>query len=74
VKKIVDTVDEDGTEMIEFEEFLSIVRGVPGGKGQDEDEEPDDATKIHHFFKDLTNGKMKVAGNENIPFSLFITL
>lgn len=76
VKTIVDTVDTDLTEKIEFEEFLSIVKGGPDAK-KDEDAKPEDLSetaKIHHFFKDLTQGKMKIPGNENIPFSLFITL
>ena len=34
----------------------------------------DDGTgAIYHFFKDLVNGKMKIDGNEHIPFSLFIS-
>jgi hypothetical protein len=29
--------------------------------------------KIKQFFKDLTGGKMKMNGNENVPFSLYIS-
>jgi hypothetical protein len=35
VKKIVDTVDTDLTEKIEFEEFLSIVKGDASSKQED---------------------------------------
>lgn len=69
MQRIVETVDDDGSEMIEFEEFLKIIKG-----GNSSDGGKDDGTgAIYHFFKDLTGGKMKINGNENIPFSLFIS-
>lgn len=70
VQKIVETVDEDGSEQIEFEEFLGIIKGGKKNKAGGKD---DGSGAIYHFFKDLTNGKMKIDGNENIPFSLFIS-
>lgn len=59
--------------MIEFAEFLTIIKG--GSKSKEHhDNGSDNATgAIYQFFKDLTSGKMKVEGNENIPFSLFIS-
>jgi len=66
--------------MIEFAEFLTIIKGGSKSKEQDSTagaggkEDQNNATgAIYQFFKDLTSGKMKVEGNENIPFSLFIS-
>ena len=63
-------VDDDGSEMIEFQEFLSIIKG---GSNAKEGAKDDGTGAIYNFFKDLTSGKMKIDGNENIPFSLFIS-
>jgi centrin-1 len=64
-------VDDDGSEMIEFQEFLSIIKG---GSNAAKDGAKDDGTgAIYQFFKDLTSGTMQIDGNENIPFSLFIS-
>ena len=58
--------------MLEFEEFLGIIKG--GKEGGGGESTSDDGTgAIYNFFKDLTGGKMKIDGNEHIPFSLFIT-
>lgn len=56
--------------MLEFEEFLGIIKG---GSNAKEGAKDDGTGAIYHFFKDLTSGKMKIEGNEHIPFSLFIT-
>jgi hypothetical protein len=65
-------VDDDGSQMIEFAEFLSIIKGSniskEGGGAAD-----DGSGAIFKFFKDLTNGSMKIDNHENIPFSLFIS-
>lgn len=53
VKKLVDCVDEDGSGMIEFGEFLDIVRNASGDAK---------ARVITNFFKDLTNGKYQTGG------------
>lgn len=76
VQSIVQSVDDDGSEQIEFTEFLKIIKG--GSKSAKErsvpkQEREDNNGAIHQFFKDLTSGKMQVKGNENVPFSLFIT-
>ena len=63
-------VDDDGSEMIEFQEFLGIIKG---GSNAKEGAKDDGTGAIYHFFKDLTGGKMKIDGNEHIPFSLFIS-
>lgn len=69
-------MDDDGSEQIEFTEFLKIIKG--GSKSTKQlavakKEREDNNGAIHQFFKDLTSGKMQVKGNENVPFSLFIT-
>ena len=46
---------------------------IKGGKKNKAGGKDDGSGAIYHFFKDLTNGKMKIDGNENIPFSLFIS-
>jgi len=48
VQKLVDLVDEDGSGMIEFGEFLDIVLNKSGDVK---------AQVITEFFKNLTNGK-----------------
>ena len=80
VKEIVQSVDDDGSEMIEFAEFLGILKG---GSAQKEGEIKDDGTgAIYQFFKDLTTGSMSVDRKNprtkeiekvDIPFSLFIS-
>lgn len=61
-------VDDDGSEMIEFAEFLSIIKG--GATNAKEGAKDDGTGAIYQFFKDLTSGQMY---NEYIPFSLFIS-
>ena len=63
-------VDDDGSEMIEFQEFLSIIKG---GSNAKEGAKDDGTGAIYQFFKDLTSGDMQIEGNENIPFSIFIS-
>ena len=63
-------VDDDGSEMIEFAEFLAIIKG---GSNSKEGQKDDGTGAIYQFFKDLTSGNMQIDGNENIPFSLFIS-
>ena len=63
-------VDEDGSGQIEFPEFLQIIKG---GSNAKEGATDDGTGAIFQFFKDLTSGRMNIDGNENIPFSLFIS-
>ena len=53
VQNLVDLVDEDGSGMIEFNEFLDIIQN----KGNDSK-----ASIITNFFQDLTSGKFKTEG------------
>lgn len=59
-------VDEDGSEKIEFGEFLTIIKGGSGQQQQD-------TGAIYNFFKKLTAGDFKLENNENAPFQLFIS-
>lgn len=49
VQKMIELVDEDGSGMIEFNEFLSIVKDSGENK---------DTKCICDFFKDLSQGKL----------------
>ena len=53
VDKIVMDVDDDGSGMLEFPEFLGIIKG--GSNGND-DGADDGSGAIYQFFKDLTGG------------------
>ena len=50
--------------MIEFAEFLSIIKGGSKSKdkhdGSGKDDQNNATGAIYQFFKDLTSGKMKV--------------
>ena len=63
-------VDDDGSGVLEFGEFLNIIKGGSNAKESTKD---DGTGAIYKFFKDLTTGNMKIEGNENIPFSLLIS-
>ena len=53
VQRLVDLVDEDGSGMIEFGEFLDIILNKTG------DEK---TSAITNFFKNLTQGKYNTGG------------
>ena len=57
--------------MIEFPEFLGILK--KGNNSKEESNAEDLTGPIYNFFTDLTSGKMKIDGKDNIPFSLFIS-
>ncbi len=60
VENMVAKVDEDGSNMIEFGEFLAIIK-MSGGDEQ--------TMQITKFFKDLNAG---VYGTREISFNLFV--
>ena len=60
VQEMVDAVDEDGSGMIEFPEFLSIIKNSDGSEKMG---------KINKFFKDMTSGQL--AGND-LSFNLLV--
>jgi Ca2+-binding EF-hand superfamily protein len=53
-------VDEDGSGLIEFDEFLGIIKKADKDEGTRE---------ITSFFKKLTSGEI---GSKDISFSLFV--
>jgi len=66
-------VDEDGSEKIEFGEFLSIIKGGSGAQSGSGAQKKDGGKQvetgaIYNFFKDLTSGGFKLENNENAPF------
>ena len=64
-------VDEDGSEMIEFDEFLQIIKG---GSAANKGPGCDSGTgAIYNFFKNLTTGKLQHNDEQELPFSLFIS-
>ena len=60
VEKMIEAVDDDGSQMIEFPEFLGII------KNSDGDEK---TAKITKFFKDMTTGKL---AGEDLSFNLLV--
>jgi len=57
--------------MIEFEEFISIIKG--GSAAAKDTKVKDNGTgAIYNFFKQLTSKKF-IKKNENMPFKLFIS-
>ncbi len=56
---MIETVDEDGSGMIEFNEFLSIIKNSSD----------DRISKINKFFKDMANGHL--AGTD-VSFNLLV--
>ena len=67
-------IDDDGSEMIEFPEFLGIIKmGGSKSKSSKNEGENDGLGAINQFFKDLTTDKMQIGENKNMPFGLFIS-
>ncbi len=60
VQEMIDHVDSDKSGQIEFEEFLSIIKGSNAS---------DKTAKINKFFKDMTTGKL---ASEGISFNMFV--
>lgn len=58
VQAMIDAVDEDGSGLIEFEEFLDIIQNTDTGET---------SAKINKFFKDMSNGEL---GDERLSFSV----
>lgn len=85
VKELVEMVDEDASELIEFEEFLQIIKGGKAtDEGSSQSKEQGQMFKMYKFFKDFTDGTLlsffnKFKGklvdkrNPNEPFSLFVS-
>ncbi len=60
VLEMIAAVDEDGSNMIEFDEFLTIIKGSNAN---------DKTAKINKFFKDMTTGKLS---QQDISFNMFV--
>ena len=57
---MIDAVDDDKSGMIEFPEFLKIIKGSNA---------TDKTAKINKFFKDMTTGKLT---SDGISFNMFV--
>lgn len=57
---MIDSVDDDGSGMIEFPEFLGIIKNSDGNSKTE---------KINQFFKDMTSGKL---AGEGLSFNLLV--
>ncbi|KAL4431867.1 hypothetical protein ABPG74_012679 [Tetrahymena malaccensis] len=70
VKKIMDQVDKDHSNEIEFQEFLDIIKAKEKGNGRSQKN-----TAIINFFKDMINGQLGDGDiqTKNLPFQLIIS-
>ena len=59
VQHIVQMVDEDGSKMIEFDEFLDIIKNGSRTNNRDSGQSVPGTTAIFDFFKKLTTGKLQ---------------
>lgn len=57
---MIDSVDEDGSGMIEFPEFLSIIKNSDGSEK---------TAKINKFFKDMTGGQL---ASSDLSFNMLV--
>ena len=57
---MIDLVDEDGSGMIEFTEFLGIIKNSDGSEK---------TAKINKFFKDMTSGQFS---KNDLSFNLLV--
>lgn len=57
---MIDLVDEDGSGMIEFTEFLDIIKNSDGSEK---------TAKINKFFKDMTSGQLR---QNDLSFNLLV--
>lgn len=79
VQKLVAEVDSDGSEMIEFDEFLDIIKSgrqsaKSGETVAEKSKEDQDKGAIFEFFERFSQGGyMKEAGHPEMPFSLVVT-
>lgn len=58
---MIDEVDEDGSGMIEFDEFLLIIKNS--------DKNNSKTAKINKFFKDMSNN---VLGSKDLSFNIIV--
>lgn len=58
---MIKLVDDDGSGMIEFQEFLGIIKNADANEK---------TAQINQFFKDMTSGKL--SGGEDLSFNLLV--
>ncbi len=63
VMDLINKVDNDNSGIIEFEEFLNVLKNAKDGQGEN---------TLIKFFKDLTNGKI-FDNFEDLPFQLLLS-
>jgi len=61
VQQMVKAVDTDGSNKIEFDEFLAIIKNSGGDEKK---------AKIYRFFKDVTSGEMSKVSK--VSFMAFV--
>ena len=64
IQEMIDEVDEDASGMIEFDEFLLIIKNSDkAGKANEK------TAKINKFFKDVSNN---VLGSKELSFNIIV--
>jgi Ca2+-binding EF-hand superfamily protein len=58
---MMDEVDEDGSGMIEFDEFLLIIKNTENSNSK--------SAKINKFFKDMSNNLL---GSKDLSFNVIV--
>ncbi|KRX08978.1 hypothetical protein PPERSA_08181 [Pseudocohnilembus persalinus] len=70
VQALIDSVDDDKSGQIEFNEFLQIMSGRLGKKG---DKSENEKKLIFEFFKKMSTGQLSDDMDKNIPFRLNVS-
>jgi hypothetical protein len=63
-KQLIEIVDTDGSGEIDFNEFLSILKGKSNDKG---------STEIKNFFKGYINKNLIEKQYQKMPFNLYVS-
>jgi len=66
VQKLIEEVDKDKSNQIEFTEFLSLMSNIKNKNDQKE-------SLLYNFFTGMINGKLMDSMDPNLPFLLNVS-